>query len=343
MNDSGHRPTVFCSYSSADRRAVTGLGLLLEALGNQVFIDHRSLKPGVQWRAGLRRGLDVADHLLVYWTHSASRSDWVRREIEYFHVRYPDRPLIPILADNTPPTDLLLQYQAADFCPLVNELLVLQKELSRLGVKPAEIHDQIAERLQQAGIIIPPQERRKLMYLFPIGGLAGLMAAPWMHLLLAGDQLLAGVLESGRLHWLALGLAVTAGATLFQLFSDSACLPVGSVSQLPARPQATAEAEAEADIWLGMWRVVDSRNSQRQDTIFVERHCDSYRIPVKGAVVQAIDGRHLSFIEGGHRYTASWRGAGSAVLTPEGRGDHRPVDLQLVKIQGYVPVVRPCK
>ena len=40
---------VFISYSSIDRLRTNGLGLLLEAMGHQVFHDHRTIKPGMRW------------------------------------------------------------------------------------------------------------------------------------------------------------------------------------------------------------------------------------------------------------------------------------------------------
>ena len=82
--------SVFLSYSRADRRQIEGLASLLEALGHEVFVDHKTIKPGERWEAKLQTGLIDAEVLIVFWTRHSARSDWVRRECEYFHGRFPD-------------------------------------------------------------------------------------------------------------------------------------------------------------------------------------------------------------------------------------------------------------
>ena len=56
---------VFISYSSIDRASVYGLGHLLEAMGHQVFIANRSIKPGKRWQKKLYDELDAADGLFI--------------------------------------------------------------------------------------------------------------------------------------------------------------------------------------------------------------------------------------------------------------------------------------
>jgi len=153
---------VFVSYSRADRPRVTGLGLLLEALGHKVFLDHKTIKPGVRWDAKLQEGLDQAEVLVVFWTKGAARSEWVRKEYEYFHARSPDRLLVPVLGDETPLAELLKVHQHSDFIPLVNELLAIKRQLTRDGVDAKGIQQVILKRLADAGIDIDENNRKKL-------------------------------------------------------------------------------------------------------------------------------------------------------------------------------------
>jgi hypothetical protein len=149
---------IFISYSSIDRGRVDGLGLIFEGLGKDVFHDHRVLKPGMKWKAGLQEGLDEADTLVLFWTKHAGSSDWVRWEYEHFLAKgaraadasddpgeapksvsthdpagddggesgveaqtvVPTEPkLIPVLVDDTPLPEPLSQFHAVDLSKLL--------------------------------------------------------------------------------------------------------------------------------------------------------------------------------------------------------------------------------
>ncbi|HSG81507.1 MAG TPA: TonB family protein [Gemmatimonadota bacterium] len=167
---------VFVSYSSIDRVRTNGLGLLLEGLGHQVFHDHRTIKPGMKWESALQEGLDEADSLMVFWTRHAARSDWVRKEYEYFYSTYPDRPLVPVLGDETPLPEILKTRQQADFVPIVNEVLDMKRKMKQQGVSASEIEKAVVQRLDDAGVEVKTKKQRKMLGLF--------LGFNWLYLLL---------------------------------------------------------------------------------------------------------------------------------------------------------------
>ncbi|UCF20715.1 MAG: TonB family protein [Gemmatimonadota bacterium] len=157
---------IFISYSSIDRIRTNGLGLLLEAMGHQVFHDHRTIKPGSSWEAALQEGLEQADALMIFWTKHAAKSDWVRKEYEFFYATYPDRPLVPVLGDETALTEILKTRQHADFAPIVNEVLDMKRKMKKQGAGPGEINSAVMGRLEEAGIEIKTKSQRRQLWLF---------------------------------------------------------------------------------------------------------------------------------------------------------------------------------
>lgn len=93
---------VFISYSRADRHRAEGLAELLESLGNEVFFDKRSIKGGRMWEKEIYSKIEESDILVVFWTKNAAKSEWVRREYKAFGSSFTDRPIVPVLGDNTP-------------------------------------------------------------------------------------------------------------------------------------------------------------------------------------------------------------------------------------------------
>jgi hypothetical protein len=119
--------------------------------------------------------LTAADVLLVFWTRHAARSEWERQECETFDDRFPARPLMPIRGDQTPLSKTLRSRQASDFCPLINELLALVRDLEAKGVGKREIRAALLRRREEEGIHPSPDNRRRLLVLF---GIVGLTMAP---------------------------------------------------------------------------------------------------------------------------------------------------------------------
>ncbi len=170
---------VFISYSSIDRVRTNGLGLLLEAMGHQVFHDHRTIKPGMRWEAALQEGLDQSDSLMLFWTKHAAKSEWVRKEYEYYAATFPDRTLVPVLGDETPLPELLKTRQHADFAPLVNEVLEMKRRMKKEGAGATQIQQAVMNRLDEAGIEVKGKKKHTLIFLFlGFGWLSTLLRYP---------------------------------------------------------------------------------------------------------------------------------------------------------------------
>jgi TonB family protein len=187
QNDQKSANRVFISYSSIDRFRVNGLGLLLEAMGHRVFHDHRTIKPGMRWEAALQEGLEDADVLMVFWTRHASRSDWVRKEYEYFAGSHPDRSLVPVLGDETPLAELLKTRQHADFAPVVNEVLAMKRKMKRQGLGSKAIEQAVVKRLDEAGVEVQEKDRKWLFLFLGFGWLLSLLRYPGSSVKTAGS------------------------------------------------------------------------------------------------------------------------------------------------------------
>jgi hypothetical protein len=73
----------FISYASEDRTAVLERVQVLPTVGIQTFQDVLNLEPGERWERSLYRHIDESDIVLLFWSNSARRSKWVRREVRY--------------------------------------------------------------------------------------------------------------------------------------------------------------------------------------------------------------------------------------------------------------------
>jgi len=289
---------IFCSYSSADRVRVNGLALLLEALGHDVFIDHKTIKPGARWEAKLQNGLDQADMLIVFWTRNSSQSDWVRKEIEYFHTHFPDYPIVPMLGDDTPLSELLSAYQHSDFLPFINELLELKRSMEKQGAKPAQIQEKILQRLEESGIEIKSRDRNKLMGLFAATGIMGLFATPGVYLNSLFNQMTQTVAQTTWGQGALLAAAAISGAVVCHMASDSSSpesdTAVNDTAVTPEKAHTqddkstvdlVSPEQAEVDKWLGSWtgKTQYANNQQGDIWIKVSRNCDTYSIETNAA------------------------------------------------------------
>jgi TIR domain len=73
----------FLSYSHEDRVKVLAYAQLLDAIGIKYFQDVASLRTMEDWEPRLHSAIDECDLFLLFWTASASRSEWVEREARY--------------------------------------------------------------------------------------------------------------------------------------------------------------------------------------------------------------------------------------------------------------------
>jgi hypothetical protein len=208
---------IFISYSRADRQRVLGLVSLLEGLGHEVFMDQRSIRVGKRWKEELEKEMNEAQVLMVFWTRHAAGSDWVRHEYETFESLFPDRTLVPVIGDSTPLTKTLKARQFSDFCPLINELLAMVRDLEDKGISKREIRAVVLKRLEEEGINLPPDKRSRLFGLF---GIVGLTIASLYFLKQGRDLVIDRVLRVPAATYYAMGAAAVAGFVICHLFTD---------------------------------------------------------------------------------------------------------------------------
>lgn len=94
---------VFISYAHSDEALVRKIVAILKRAGLEVWDDSEIL-PGDNWAEQVAQALKESEAMVVLLTPEATRSRWVRREIEYAlgEKRYSKR-LIPVLVGD--PTD----------------------------------------------------------------------------------------------------------------------------------------------------------------------------------------------------------------------------------------------
>ena len=85
----------FVSYASPDRAEVLRRVQLLTAVGIGWFQDVLDLEPGERWEKQLYRHIAEADLFLLFWSHAAQQSEWVRREVDHALERKHDDELAP--------------------------------------------------------------------------------------------------------------------------------------------------------------------------------------------------------------------------------------------------------
>ena len=92
---------VFISHAHSDETLVKKMVAILEEAGLEVWDDTREILPGDNWAEQVAQALKESEAMVVVLTPEATRSRWVRREIEYAlgEKRYSKR-LIPVLIGN---------------------------------------------------------------------------------------------------------------------------------------------------------------------------------------------------------------------------------------------------
>ena len=71
----------FVSYAREDRAEVLRRVQILGLVGIRHFQDLMDIEPGEAWLRRIERGIDECDLFLLFWSNSARRSEWVRREL----------------------------------------------------------------------------------------------------------------------------------------------------------------------------------------------------------------------------------------------------------------------
>lgn len=128
---------IFISYSQADRDKVELLAAYLESEGWTVWWD-KNLKPGEPYRDEIMRELAAARAVIVLWTPSSIKSDFVRAEAGRAKA---DGKLIPVKTDDVAYGDIPLPFGEMHTESLSKKELIraaLVAQLARPAVQPSD-------------------------------------------------------------------------------------------------------------------------------------------------------------------------------------------------------------
>lgn len=95
---------VFLSYNKADKDLARSLAAHLKLVGADVWFDEWEIRAGDSIPGKLNKGLAAFDTFVLLWSRSATRSDWVRSELETAIQRGVDDSkvrIIPIRVDRS--------------------------------------------------------------------------------------------------------------------------------------------------------------------------------------------------------------------------------------------------
>lgn len=98
----------FISYASEDRDKVLLWRRMARRFDLKAFQDRLDLEPGQRWVEAVERAIDDSDLFVLFWSHDAERSTWVRREVQHAlqHQRLDEEELPeiwPVILDGPPP------------------------------------------------------------------------------------------------------------------------------------------------------------------------------------------------------------------------------------------------
>jgi hypothetical protein len=101
----------FCSYRSVDRARVQEITRRLAAAGIELWWDVWDIQPGESFVARINEGLHRSDVGLIFLSHHAQESPWVRSEIERLTQQAIEesKPLLLVMLDADAPVPELLR------------------------------------------------------------------------------------------------------------------------------------------------------------------------------------------------------------------------------------------
>lgn len=111
MSDDSKLPTVFLSYSHADKAAADRIASALSTAGYTVWWDSL-IEGGARFSSRIREALDAADAVVVLWSKESIDSDWVCDEAAQGRDR---QRLVPVSLDGSRPPLGFRQYQTIKF------------------------------------------------------------------------------------------------------------------------------------------------------------------------------------------------------------------------------------
>ncbi|HEX8107965.1 MAG TPA: toll/interleukin-1 receptor domain-containing protein [Kofleriaceae bacterium] len=171
-------PRIFLSYATPDRERALAVKVLLEIGGGEVFMDCYKIPYGSDWRAVIEQAVNECDVMCVFWSRHTPRSMWVEREYSTFMRGHPERPCVPLCADETPLPGALAARQAPPFLELTNQFLALRGRLRRQGVSRRETKRLVELELEASGVRINGRQKKQLLKLF-VGGISIFALLTW--------------------------------------------------------------------------------------------------------------------------------------------------------------------
>jgi hypothetical protein len=133
--------SIFLSHNSADKEIARKIGTNLLLTGAEVWFDEWEVAAGESLPEKIGEGLSSFETFLLLWSGQATRSNWVRSELESALVRrMNDKSLriIPVRIDDAPLPALLsplryLKWDGEDSIPsIVNAVMGFSTERDRL-------------------------------------------------------------------------------------------------------------------------------------------------------------------------------------------------------------------
>jgi hypothetical protein len=110
-NSKSSKPVlVFISHNKLDRDVAREIALFLTAENINVWFDEWEIAAGDSIIEEISGGLRGCTHFIIVWSKNASKSNWVRRELQTAlakAIQTGSPRVLPILLDNTPLPELL--------------------------------------------------------------------------------------------------------------------------------------------------------------------------------------------------------------------------------------------
>lgn len=136
--------SIFLSHNSSDKEYVRKLAAAVAVTGAHVWFDEWVIRPGDSIPGAVDQGLTGFSTFALVWSEAASKSRWVKTEMEAAVTRWirDDRiKLVPVLLDKTPLPALLASVRYingadGDHIQVAREMLGIESETAfRLAVQ----------------------------------------------------------------------------------------------------------------------------------------------------------------------------------------------------------------
>jgi len=123
----------FLSHNKADKPLARHIGAHLTLIGMDVWFDEWELQAGDSIPGKLNTGLEAFDAFILLWSANASRSHWVRQELNSAIMRSMSdnsSRIIPCMLDETPLPALISDRKGIDFSDPKEGILQLAGDLT---------------------------------------------------------------------------------------------------------------------------------------------------------------------------------------------------------------------